>query len=170
MAVKKTIAIAGAAEEQSKLIIGQLLLLDYRFLLMGENKAGLARILDDQKRKTAGIDAELIDCTREGCWEADIIILANHSDQQKKIAGKIKEVATQKIVLVILNAGGDRAIVEEIQYVLPHSCVISACFNHPSNAVSIVGENEEAVRTIAAMMVKAGFSLTLHNRLPVNEL
>jgi hypothetical protein len=45
-------------------------------------------------------EVEVINCAKEGCWEADIIILAGELIHQELLE-KIREVSTQKIVIII---------------------------------------------------------------------
>ena len=49
-------------------------------------------------------EVEVISCAKEGCWEADIIILAGELIHQELLE-KIREVSTQKIVMIITAEG-----------------------------------------------------------------
>lgn len=124
MSTKKTIAIIGATEKTGAAIASSLATGTNRLLLM----AGDAEKLDALKAKleAAGVSAEVdtITCSKEACWEADIIIIATPHEEAKEIADKIKEVATGKIVISISSQKNNAA--EELQTLLPHSKVINS--------------------------------------------
>lgn len=95
-----------------------------------------------------GSEVELIDCVKDGCWEADIIVLTEE-EIQVDLLGKIREVATQKIVLVMSSSGsierreGER--LSRIKAALPYSKIVEVAL-HPDETV-LSGENPEAVET-----------------------
>ncbi len=124
MATKKTIAIIGATEKSGEAIATSLATGKNRLLLM----AGDAERLDALKAKleTASASAEVdtITCSKEACWEADIIIIANPHEAATEIADKIREVATGKIVITLSSPESSAA--EELQTLLPYSKVINS--------------------------------------------
>jgi len=77
------------------------------------------------KRNNPGAQVEIVDCVKEGCWEADIIVLAIASHEMEEVIEKIREVATQKIVLIILNHEDDSSLsfikAQELKRLLPYS-------------------------------------------------
>jgi len=157
MAVKQTIAIAGVTGETGNAIAHQLAQEDFRLLLMSEDTQQLAEIVNDIKIKAPGAEIELVDCIKEGCWEADIIILAIPSAELKEVAEKIKEVATQKIVVSISNPEDKTAEIEELTKILPHSRIVLVCISATSNEAFIAADDTEAVQLISNTMRTAGF-------------
>ncbi len=157
MAVKKTIAIAGATEEVFIALANKLVNNNYRVLLLSSDKNELSKTLKDIKNKVKA-EIELIDCIKEGCWEADIIVLAVPPYAQKEVAEKIKEVATQKIVISISdyeNQPDDE--IKELQRLLPHSKVVNASNTSQSIEAFIAADEYEAVKTISEIIRTAGF-------------
>ena len=107
-----------------------------RLLLFTDKKEKVQALLNDIKESNPSADVEALECPTNASWEADVIILAVPYQAEKEIAEKIKEVATQKIVISIANplnetydglvtAPGSSAA-EELQKLLPHSKVIKA--------------------------------------------
>jgi predicted dinucleotide-binding enzyme len=92
---------------------------NYRLLLFGKILNPLA-------------DIECLHCVVDASWEADIIISAVPAGTETQLAEKIREVATQKILLIVSNpqerAAADhthsKSGVEEIQKLLPNSKVV----------------------------------------------
>ena len=101
MSVKKTIAIVGATEKNGTEITNRFAQTDYRLLLVSNDIRQAYTIIKKytENKPTAEIDS--IECVKDGCWEADIIILAVPSHEEKIVAEMMKEVATQKIVVSI---------------------------------------------------------------------
>src|SRR5450432_3992716 len=105
-------------------------------------------------------------CFFEGAWEADIIILATHFQAQKEVAGIIKEVVNQKILISIVHRGED--IIERLspagsqhktlQSLLPNTKIISIfnddliidqpAFSKNTTGVLIAGNDQKAVRIV----------------------
>src|SRR5665213_3259438 len=96
MSVKKSIAIVGATEKIGEEIAMQFMNSNCSLLLISNNTDkldDLAKRINDKKPKA---EINFIQCVKDGCWEADIIILTVLFDEEKKIAEMMKEVATQK--------------------------------------------------------------------------
>jgi hypothetical protein len=183
MAARKTIAIIGASGDMGSAIAKSLINSDYRLLLMSREKSKLAKLATYLKRKTSTAEVDIIDCEKEACWEADIILLAVPYSVEEEVAKKIREVATQKVVISIsnpLNENYDHIITaqgtssaEELQNVLPHSKVVKA-FNtvfacditqpHKEGQQAktfIAGDDKEAVQAAYELAVVMGFKPVL---------
>src|SRR5690606_40933856 len=98
MALKKTIGLIGDQHEWVKRLSRE-----YRLLLF---PAGLEP--EELYRKEAipdhsAEDILFVDCVKEGCWEADAVLIDRKS-VAPQLLDRIEEVVTQKVVLVI----GDR--------------------------------------------------------------
>jgi len=178
MAQKKTIAIVGATEKRGAFIAKNLAKGNYRLLLMSEESEKLAALRDELNSSTAEI--ETISCAKEACWEADIIIVAAPYGMVKKVAEKIKEVATGKIVVSISNPldpgyenlfpEPNTSAAEELQRLLPYSKVVKTlntafAENFAPLAIGgkaadtfIAGNNSDAVETVSQLAKDAGFN------------
>ena len=76
---------------------------NYRLLLVQMRLITNLKSYKTSNRNNLHAEVEIVDCAKEGCWEADIIILAIPYHKLKKVIEKINEVVTQKIVLIISN-------------------------------------------------------------------
>lgn len=94
-----------------------------------------------------GSEVEILNCAKEGSWEADIIVLAGEV-LAGDLLGKIRDVATQKIVLVINwnhKDGRQQDKLAQIREALPFSKTLEVIL-HPDEMI-LSGENPEAVNT-----------------------
>jgi predicted dinucleotide-binding enzyme len=172
--MKKTIAVIGAAGDMGSGIAYNLAKAGYRILIAGNNQTKLNELLIKIKTSTPRANVEIIDCSREASWEADIIIPAIPYKEQAAVASKIKDVSTGKIVISIINPLNDTydglatapttSAAEELAKLLPHSKVVKAFntvfaadFNTPQIAgktadVFVAGDNEEAVSAVVELI------------------
>lgn len=191
MKTKQTIAIIGASGNMGSAIAKSLAKGNYRLLLYSTDKEKAAEVLKDLTSGHEGVEAELMQCSTNASWEADIIILAVPYPAEKEIVEKIREVANQKIVISIANplnetysglvtAPGTSAA-EELQKLLPHSKVVKA-FNTTyaadfSNPVIhgqqldcfIAGNDEEALLTAVELVTTTGFNPVIAGDLTVSR-
>ena len=149
--VKKTIAIIGATEESGAAIANKFAGGSYRLLLIANEINQLSQIARNIKRNNLNAEVEMVDCAKEGCWEADIIVIAISFHELKKVIEKISEVATQKIVVFISNEY-DESDATELQHLLPHSRIVTALFDSHSGETFIESNDEEASETISEIM------------------
>ena len=79
-------------------------------------------------------DAEIesLECVKDGCWEADVIIIAVAPAEEKQVAELMKEVATQKIVVVVSEKENE---CEELEKILPYSKVVKAYIKGATNEI-----------------------------------
>lgn len=191
MKTKQTIAVIGASGNMGSAISKSLAKGNYRLLLCKDEKGKVQRVLDDIKGNHPLADAEIIDCSLQASWEADIIILAVPYAAEKEVAEKIKEVANQKIIISIANplngtynglvtAPGTSAA-EELQKLLPNSKVVKA-FNTTFAAdfatpvidgkqvdAFIAGNDEEALNTVSGVVKTTGFNPIIAGNLSVSS-
>jgi len=180
MKTKQTIAIIGASGNMGSAIAKSLAGGNYRLLLYSTNQEKTATLLRSIHEKHPGADAELIDCSTQASWEADIIIMAVPYAAEKEVAEKIKEVANQKIVISIANPLNETysglvtdpgtSAAEELQQLLPHSKVVKAFnttyaadFTNPvidGKQVDgfIAGSDPEALEIVVELVATAGFN------------
>jgi predicted dinucleotide-binding enzyme len=133
----KTIAIVGATGNKGSAIAKHIAATKkYRLLLMSPDEKKLAE-LKSSIENSATIDQVLtMNCAKEACWEADLIILATPQEAEKAVAERIREVATGKIVISIFNQWKtdfedlvimpDSSAICDLQRMLPHSKVLAA--------------------------------------------
>ncbi|RYY40488.1 MAG: NADP oxidoreductase [Chitinophagaceae bacterium] len=191
MNTKQTIAIIGANGSMGSAISRNLAKGNNRLLLFANDKEKAEALAADIKNSNAASEVEALDCPANASWEADLIILAVPYAAEKEIAGTIREVANQKIVISIsnpLNASFDALVTdpgtsaaEELQLLLPHSKVVKAFnttfasdFTTPVIAgqqadAFVAGNDDEAVATVSDLVTTAGFNPIAAGKLPVSR-
>lgn len=189
--MKRTIAIVGAAGNMGSGLARNLANAGHRILLAGRDQSRLNDLLAAIKAATPDADVEVLDCSKDASWEADIIIPAVPYRDQASLASKIKDVVTGKIVVSIANPLNDTydglvtesttSAAEELARVLPHSKIVKAFntvfaadFNTPDVGGKTVdnfvaGDDEEAVNVVASLVRDAGFNPVIAGRLAVSR-
>lgn len=160
MAVKETIAIVGIDNKVCADLIKKLAQ-HYRLLLVsteGNNSSALSKQIVDPIPDAA---IEIIECAKDGCWEADIILLIGTTNLEKGLINRIKEVATQKIVVGI-SVGRHQSSppvseVNTLQLLLPYSKVVQMLYEFGSTATFIASDDEEALQTISDLIKMVGY-------------
>jgi 8-hydroxy-5-deazaflavin:NADPH oxidoreductase len=191
MRTKQTIAIIGASGNMGSAIAKSLSKGNYRLLLCSDNKGKIHPIVNDIKSSHPSADVEVIDCSAQASWEADIIIVAVPYAAEKAVAEKIKEVANQKIVISIANplnetynglvTAPETSAAQELQKLLPNSKVVKA-FNTTFAAdfttsvidgkqvdAFVAGNNEDALQTVSELVTMAGFNPIIAGDLSVSR-
>ncbi len=133
---------------------------NYRLLLMSNDDNQLNQVANHIKEISPQTEIETIDCLKDGCWEADIIFLAVPYEDIKEVVERMKEVATQKIVVCISGNTSDRfpfPMTQQLQQLLPYSKIVTAFKNLNTSEAFIAGNDPEAVETISNILKKAGY-------------
>lgn len=191
MATKKTIAIIGASGQMGSAIAKSLSKGNYRLLLIANQHEKVEQLIDEIKGNNPSADVDSMGCSFDASWEADIIIPAVKYKVEKEVAEKIKQVATQKIVISISNplneeysgliTATEESAAEVLQNYLPDSKVIKAFntvfsgdFSQPvidgkQVDVFIAGNDEEALTTVSELVADAGFNPIVTGGLSVSR-
>jgi predicted dinucleotide-binding enzyme len=172
---KMTIAIIGATEMMGAAIAKNLSKGNYRLLLFGLEGEKMESLVEEIKYLEPAADIESLHCLVDASWEADIIISALPCGSEREIAERIREVATQKIVIICSTKMGDglneavtshMSAAEELQNLLPYSKVVktfnntlTSDFGAGSEVIDsfIAGNDPEAVQTVCEIVSNAGF-------------
>ncbi len=191
MRTKQTIAVIGASGSMGSAIAKGLSKGNYRLLLCSDNKGKIQEVHNNITSSNPSADVEIVDCSTQASWEADIIIAAVPYQAEKEVADRIREVANQKIVVSISNplnetyngmvTSPDTSAAEELQKLLPNSKVVKA-FNTTFAAdfstpvidgkqvdAFVAGNDEEAVQTVSELVTAVGFNPILSGGLPVSR-
>lgn len=177
---KQTIAIIGAGGNMGSAIAKSIAGGNYRLLLFDREPEQLNSLKEEILQSQSEADVERMNCSHECSWEADIIILAVPHGAEKELADKIRDVATQKIVISIANPVDedfskltiepDTSAAEELQQWLPHSKVVktfnttfAADFDQPiidgkQADAFVAGDDEEALQSVTDLVETAGFN------------
>jgi NADPH-dependent F420 reductase len=188
--MKKAIAIIGLGNMGLN-IAKNLSRAGYRLLLADRDPTKAKETLKALRKDSPKAEVELLDCSREASWEADVVIPAVRYQDQAEVAAKIKDVVTGKIVVSIANpfnptydgllTDPTTSAAEELAKLLPHSKVVKAFnttfaadFSSPRLGGKTVdcfvaGDDEEAVATVSDLVKDAGFHPVVAGRLAASR-
>lgn len=142
MAVKKVIAVITSDNQIAVNIINKLATGNYRILLISKDKNPFTKLAVNVKKNYPKAELIIQDRAKDGCWEADIIILAIDTPEVKEVAVMMKEVAIQKIIIIVnVNEKNKENIIAEMKILLPHSKIAGSLDS--SNTSPTVFENAD---------------------------
>lgn len=156
--VKKTIAVLGNTGKFSPGLIEVLMKQDLRLLFVSEENTKHIEIKEQLAPVNAAAEIEFISCERDGCWEADIIAISMRDGISPDLVQKIKEVATQKTVLLI-SEDNRRTVKPELEKLLPYSKVVEMQIDTREKEFAISGIDVEAKTDIRIIFENAGYKL-----------
>ncbi len=188
---KTSIAIIGATGNMGSAIAKTLAKGPYRLLLFAHDKEKLEGLRKEIMTATPSADLDCVGCPADASWEADVIIPAVPYPAQKEVAEKIKTVATQKVVVSIVNplnesynglvTAPDTSAAEELQKLLPDSKVVKAFsttfaadFAQPVISGQqvdsfVAGNDEDAIETAKGLVTTVGFNPIVAGDLSVSR-
>ena len=155
--MKKTIAIIGATETTGKEIAIKFASMPYRLLLISNEENQLIHLRNQLSDMHPATEIDVLECVKDACWEADIIILAVPSEKMKQVAERIKEVATQKIVIEVFNEKDNRY---ELIKILPYSKLVSVSDDFQSQIIAN-GDDKAVNEEIREIFNLAGFRIAI---------
>lgn len=152
MGTKETIAVLGLTEKVEYPFLSKLAE-HYRLLIVSDQGKDYTELIKPIDGNTSKSTIEFIDCAKDGCWEADIILLWDGFRQETKELQRLQAVATQKIILV-LTVQEENTIPHSL---FPHSKIINLFKNPITKEVQITGQDKEAIQTIADLIHKTEY-------------
>ena len=191
MQEKQTIAVYGATGNMGSAISKSLAKGSHRLLLLAPEEEKRKSLQSEIFAKSPTADAEAMAAPEQSQWKPDIFILALPHSAEAEIAGQIKELAKNKIVISIANPINNdmsgsvlppgTSAAEELQKLLPDSKVVKA-FNTTFAAdfarpvidgrqvdCFVAGNDEAAVKTVSELVTTAGFNPILSGDLSVSR-
>ena len=147
MAAKKTIAIIASTNEKAAAIVNKLSLDNFRLLIVSKYANQFSKLSKDMQSNRPNVELEMIDCMKDGCWEADIIIVDIPYHEETEVATLIKEVSTQKIVVSFSENENS-----ELQNLLKYSKVVTAINIINSSCISLYGKDQDAVLEVSNIL------------------
>ena len=147
MAAKKTIAIITSTEQKTSAVVNKFSGEGYRLLLLEKELNQLSELSAEIKLTHPALEFEVVNCLKDGCWEADIIILDISCGEQKEVAELIKEVATQKPVISF----SDHENIE-LENSLKYSKVVTVVKKGASNETSLCGKDHDALIEVSEIL------------------
>lgn len=168
MSAKETIAFIGGKEGTCPILLSKLAQENLRMLFVFGDADEMDELSKQLILTETVAEIELINCPKEGCWEADIIAFVNHENIEARLVKRIKEVATQKIVLYV-STGKNRKHdlsgiqAEILQELLPHSKIVRVIIDSEEMKAEVSGKNKEALDTVLAVFEKPGYITNIVN-------
>ncbi|MES2647187.1 MAG: NADP oxidoreductase [Bacteroidota bacterium] len=179
MYTKQTIAIIGASSRKASVILNNIAGGNYRLLFVSGKNDQLQDLIEKIQAQNSSADIEIVDCSFNACWEADIIIAAVTAGEEKAFADKIKQVANRKIVINVARLLENDSFQNfDFKRLLPNTNVVtiySAAFvsaffgtatSHPVNEVLMAGD-EEAIPVASELINTAGYTPVVANHFAV---
>ena len=167
MSDRKTIAIAGPSATRITPLISRFVQLKHRVLLVSDQEDKLERACERIRQGNQGAGVETVHCMKDGCWEADMIIIPADIENPELLAEKIKEVATRKTVVVVSELVNrnpvPQATADLLEQKLPYSPVIRLYFSVSLMESIIYGDNQEALAEVNELIRSAGFRTSIWN-------
>jgi len=155
--MKKTIAVIGSSNQSDTTIVSRLAALGYPLLLADRKWERVKQCILNQHAEAS---VEMLDCSHECAWQADVILLY-HSEEYLQLLGKIKNVVTGKIIVNMVSDFKSK----EVQDLLPFSKVVHILADFTSEVVSytVRGENNHAVEQVLLLFDEIGFKSNQRN-------
>ncbi|SHF99498.1 NAD(P)-binding domain-containing protein [Flavisolibacter ginsengisoli] len=165
MANKETIAVIGADSENARLVVTRLVGTARNILLMDPNVAKLEAFFQSLCSMPAIATIEIINCSREASWEADMIILSAEVEDAIAVLQKISDVARNKVVIIL--SGNDDQPFGSLPDALPYSKIVVLQMYQEINVdhftVLIESTDCEAATSVAALFESIGLITTTHS-------
>jgi hypothetical protein len=150
MATKNTIAVIASTKEKAKAVVQKIADKNCRVLLVSKHDDEYLQLQKEIQFQFPSIEFETIDCMKDGCWEADVIVMNVNEDEEKPVAEMIKEVAIQKVVISFSDKENG-CCENDLQKLLHYSRVIKV-FNSGSASLSIRGNDAEALQYASSLL------------------
>lgn len=141
---KNTVAIIGDTGEFCPALVKAVMQQELRLLFISGDEVRISRLKEELQQLPQKAEVEFINCEKEGCWEADIIAFTRPTDIQPLLLNRIKQVSTQKVVLVISHSFTEDLSGTNLHFqdLLPHSKVVEVELEEKN--FRIFGKYEEA--------------------------
>lgn len=156
---KKTVAVIGDTGEFCPALAKAAVQQDLRLLFISRDEEKTSALKEQLGQVQETAEIEYITCEKEGCWEADVIAFTRPEKIETALLDRIKQVSTQKVVLVISHRGNTEAEGLCFQQLLPHSKVVELEIEDAE--FSLFGRNKEANDTIGQFFQSAGYQQKL---------
>lgn len=155
MMVERTIAILGDTGEFPQALIEAFAKQNLRLLFVSENEEKNLALQQQLENTKVLAEVEYLSCEREGCWEADIIAFYQPESISPALVAKIKEVATQKIVLVVTGEKNST----NFDALFPYSKVVEVFVNSTGKEISICGKDKTANAEVQELIESTNYKI-----------
>ena len=148
MAEKKTIAVIASTNERATAVVENISLANYHLLLLSKYPNQFEQLSVSLQSAHTGPEFEIVDCMKDGCWEADVIIIDVAREEEKVVAELISEVSIQKIVVIFSQ--GENEFENDLKNILKFSKIVNAL--EVANTIWLYGKDEDAVKEVLEIL------------------
>lgn len=154
----KSIAVFGVNRTYGSVLAEKLAAHPFRILVLSEEIDDCPSLFLDYP----DVDIQILNCSAQTGWEADIIVMHVSVENQLKLVNSIREFVTKKIVLNITELSREGSLSNEIELesLLPYSRLINLSFiesNGGQMLFSVSGRDQDALDETKALLKQAGF-------------
>lgn len=155
---KRTVAIIGETGEFCPGLARAAVQQDLRLLFISRHDSPNVVLKQVLGELSPAAEVEFLTCEKEGCWEADAIAFTRPGEIEPALLERIKQVSTQKLVLVISSTSQDQKLGETVCFaeLLPHSLVVEVKIKE--SEFSIFGRNSKANQNVRDFFKFAGYT------------
>ena len=167
MQTKQTIVIIGTGLT-GKTIATLLASGHFQLLLCDKEYSKAVALAEELKDIADSCTIEAMECTFDGAWEADVVVLALQMEEQVEVAAYIKDVINQKILISSIDPDPRyNNCSERLQALLPHTKIVgmatgentitsASSSRQSTSTVVLSGEDNSAIQVVADMLGSAG--------------
>ncbi|SRR5690554_5613582 len=164
MAVKETMAFIGDSGAISTELMRKLAQHGYRLLFISKDVGRMEKLSQELDLQESHAEVEMLECAKDGCWEADIIAFVDPAHIGTELVKKVREVSTQKILLGIETTEHpgscfSTAELDRLQKDFPFSKLVYIKVDTSAVKVQVHGEQQEAVETVSRIFESVGFEI-----------
>lgn len=156
-------AFIGEAEEPCCELIHRLAAAGYPLVLIAKEDMHFARLAEDILDRLPQADIETIDCVKEACWEADVVVFNDLKSFDAELLEKVKAVVNQKILVYFLKQANQSSILLEkrkgVRRSLSNAVWVQVIFDGGSGELHIGGD-ENAAAIVEGILDQAGYKTT----------
>ncbi|UJH90339.1 hypothetical protein LZ575_16005 [Antarcticibacterium sp. 1MA-6-2] len=156
--MKKTITILGDTTNIFPDLMEVLMKQDLRLLFVSEDEFQKSKLKSRLEQTKTVAEVEFTSCERDGCWEADIIVISQPEKVSSDFLEGIREVATQKIVLATYQ-NTKKLENSNLKQVLPHSKVVLLQVDSQEKEFLMFGDYPEAGDRVKEIFSGAGYEI-----------
>ena len=155
--VRKTIAVIGTVEGEALILLEALARQKLRLLVVSGQLEANLQAKEHLEMAGGAAEIEFISCEREGCWEADMIMVAPAAELTPSLLEKIRTVATQKPVIRISE---DKTQYEESpKDLLPHARVVELKVDPQARQICLSGQDPDASAAVKRIFENTGYDI-----------
>lgn len=155
--VRKTIAVIGTVEGEALILLEALARQKLRLLVVSGQQEANLQAKEHLEMAGGAAEIEFISCEREGCWEADMIMVAPAAELTPSLLEKIRTVATQKPVIRISE---DKTQYEEsLKDLLPHARVVELKVDPQARQICLSGQDPDASAAVKRIFENTGYDI-----------